>query len=124
MSPRGAAHAIVSIDHQGNVFETRKAMCDFWGISQTLFSQRINKGWSIERSLTEPVHRIKMTACVDHVGNRFGSIRAMCDYWGINYNNFNTRRRLGWSLKDILETPVHTNMQEVELFDAKSLVYV
>lgn len=48
----------------------------------------------------------------------------MCDHWGINYNNFNTRRRLGWSLKDILETPVHTNMQEVELFDAKSLVYV
>lgn len=31
MSPRGAAHAIVSIDHQGNVFETRKAMCDFLG---------------------------------------------------------------------------------------------
>ncbi len=47
--------------------------------------------------------------CKDHLGNVFSSIKEMCDYYGIDKSTYNGRKRLGWSLQKILETPLATN---------------
>lgn len=42
-------------DHLGHKFANKKAMCDFWKISLSVFRYRIQKGMSIKKSLTTPV---------------------------------------------------------------------
>lgn len=44
-----------------------------------------------------------MKSVADHLGNRFNSVGAMCEYWGIERCVFDKRVKLGWSLKDSLE---------------------
>ena len=51
-----------------------------------------------------------MKQCRDHLGNLFPSISVMCSYYNITINNFNSRRRYGWSLEKILTTPLKANM--------------
>lgn len=51
-----------------------------------------------------------MKQCKDHLGNLFPSISVMCSYYNITINNFNSRRRYGWSLEKILTTPLKATM--------------
>lgn len=51
----------------------------------------------------------------DHLGNRYNSAGIMCRKYGISYQTFNSRLKLGWSLKDSLTIPVSKrNVSEVE----------
>ena len=43
---------------------------------------------------------------IDHLGNIFKTKSAMCRYYGISTTVLNYRQKLGWSLKQALETPV------------------
>jgi len=43
---------------------------------------------------------------IDHLGQVFPSVHAMCRHWKVTCGAFNGRRKRGWSLKDSLETPV------------------
>ena len=46
-------------------------------------------------------------AVTDHLGNRFNTIKEMCEYWGIPYITFNKRmRKFKWTLDRALTTPV------------------
>ena len=40
--------------------------------------------------------------CKDHLGNKYNSIKEMCDAYGINYFLYKTRIRYGWSKKRAL----------------------
>ena len=40
--------------------------------------------------------------CSDHLGNKYNSVKEMCRAYGINYNTFGARMRLGWDLKQAL----------------------
>ena len=49
-------------DHTGREFPSQGAMCEAWGIAQSLFCNRIRgRGWSLERALTEPVRHPRGT---------------------------------------------------------------
>lgn len=49
-------HHTPSRDHTGACFPTTAAMCRHWGIPAACFRSRfVIRGWSLERSLTEPV---------------------------------------------------------------------
>ena len=45
--------------------------------------------------------------CKDHLGYSYDSIYEMCEHYGISYETYSYRKRLGWSLKKILETKLH-----------------
>ena len=95
-----------STDHLGNTYDTQKAMCDHYGLSVTVFTSRLTKyKGDLKKALTEPLDPLKKT-CTDHTGRKFNSIKEMCNYWNIPYKVYNSRRRLGWTLKDILEKPM------------------
>ena len=40
-------------DHLGNTFRTIKEMCAHWGISQSAYAARLERGMSMKRALTE-----------------------------------------------------------------------
>ena len=44
----------------------------------------------------------KSKLCVDHLGNKFGSQRKMCQYWNIRPGTFRERQKQGWSLEESL----------------------
>lgn len=46
---------VPSKDHLGNTYSSISEMCKHWGIRGALFSYRLSKGWSVEKSLTTPV---------------------------------------------------------------------
>lgn len=77
-------------------------MCKFWGVDYNLYRYRLNvKGWSVEEALTIP-HEEKVV--LDHLGNKFPTIRAMCRHYGVRSSVYTRLKRKGWSLEDILTT--------------------
>ena len=104
-------------DHKGHVFPSKQKMCKYWGVPRNTYNLRIKRGWSMEKALTEPIHKINNTGpklCKDHLGNEFPSQNAMCRYYGISKDLLQSRLDLGWTLKDILTNPEVINpCQEV-----------
>lgn len=92
---RGNLHHTPSQDHTGARFATTADMCRHWGIPADCFRQRFEiRGWTLERSLTEPVgrsnaagHRVKGTRRA-HVlivdGVEYPSIREAAKAFGVN----------------------------------------
>ena len=62
-------------DHLGNEYGSVAQMCKHYGISQPTYLCRINKGWSIEKALTNHINNGKII--YDHLGNKFKSISSM-----------------------------------------------
>ena len=38
-------------DHNGNKFDSKKQMCDYYGVGVSLFNYRLKHGWSLEEAL-------------------------------------------------------------------------
>lgn len=101
-------------DHEGTVFSSITEMCNHWYISPVKYRSRINKGWSIEEALTNSKVRGICTLSVDHLGNKFPSMTAMCDYWGTNLYTFKYRtQNKGWSVADALTKNVFIPKRKV-----------
>lgn len=97
---------IVKDPETGKVWPSMKALAASKGINIGTFRGRRSRGkLSLEMSLF--VGNMKLTPAVDHLGNRYVSLRAMAAAYGIKYNPFLARiNLLGWSLEEALTTPV------------------
>ena len=73
-------------------------------LNPRLLRQRIERGWSIEKSIKAPIksHEREIT---DHLGNHFNSIKELCQFHHFNEKLFRYRRYAGWSVERILTTP-------------------
>lgn len=93
-------------DHLGNKFESIRALCKHYGITTSLYDNRVNRlGWSLEQALTTPPAQ-KEIASVDHLGNKFPSQNALCKHYKISAGEFKRRiNEMGWSLQKALTTP-------------------
>ncbi len=87
-------------DHLGNVYKTKRDMCNFYGINVDTYNKRISYGYSVEDALT--LGNMRRTSCKDHLGNEYESINEMCRHYGINKSIYMNRIKLGWSIEDIL----------------------
>ena len=100
-------------DHLGNTFETWKQLYKYWNISESTYKKREQLGMSQKEILERPKNiTIKKYTVNDHLGNTFGNIKEMCKYWNISKSLFNTRKKLGYSLKDIFEEPKNPTSQQ------------
>jgi hypothetical protein len=97
--------AIECVDHEGNTFPSKVAMCDYWRIPRTTYFRRIRDGWTLEKALTTPVisHCAKKKIC-DHKNNEFDSIDSMCAYWNISKQQYIINIRNNCSIEDALTT--------------------
>lgn len=95
-------------DHEGHVFPSKQKMCKYWDIPSNTYNLRIKNGWSMEKALTEPIHKVNNMGpkpCKDHIGNEFPSQNAMCRHYGITKDLLRSRLDLGWTLEEILTNP-------------------
>lgn len=106
-----------SIDHLGKIYESETQMCLAYNISQATFRNRIDRlGWSLDDALTKPVHNYVR----DHLNNSFVSAKEMCRYYGVKFDVFYRRRKLGWSLEEALtDSKKHVKPMAVQCTDHK-----
>lgn len=101
-------HNEVTQDHKGKHFESQKEMCEYYGISTKLFSERRRKGWSLEKCLRSPKPIKKPSEKVqDHKGNQFKTVKDMLAYYGVASTSFYRRKRQGQSLEECLHPTSH-----------------
>ena len=111
-----------SVDHLGNEFRSVIDMCKYWKINRATYEDRIKAGWSIKNAL-EFHARDAYKESIDHLNQKFSSIKDMCEYWGIVRTVYDSRiDKLGWSLKDTLESPcksiiLDSNLTSMELLE-------
>ena len=96
-------------DHQGQIFQSLKAMAEHWGIKPLMYSDRIRNGWTKEEALTIPPGGRRDgnngKKCCDHEGHEFSSLRLMAEYWHISPKILSHRQCSGWPLKEALTLP-------------------
>lgn len=92
------------MDHLGHVFEQKKSMCDYWDMTVSAFNSRIKRGYSIERALTESRLQFERNngtrVAVDN--KIYNSIQDACAAYGIQYNTYNYRVKLGFTSQEAL----------------------
>lgn len=94
-------------DHTGRQFDSLLAMCKYYKINCDTYLIRIKRGWTKEKALTTPIEcRSIRSIPIDHLGNRYNSIKDMCATYGLPVSAFVSRRKMGWSLDKSLLTPV------------------
>lgn len=106
-------HHTPSQDHTGASFPTTAAMCRHWGIPAACFRSRFDiRGWSLERSLTEPVapsnaaghrcHGNTRGRAVVVNGVSYASIREAAKAHGVNVSTVYARLERHEPLADAL----------------------
>ena len=96
-------------DHTGREYVSMTSMCKVYGTPLSTFLDRIHKGWTMERSLTQPPIDTSQVI-TDHYGYRHKSITSMCQKYGIAPRTFSFRvKKLGWSVEKALTTPPRNN---------------
>jgi len=104
-----APNAIPATDHLGITYPSLTAMLKKYNISDVSYKYRLNKGWSLEKTLTTPTMSAAECGshiCKDHLGNEFKSKKDMCDYWRIPRHIFFRRISEGKTLEEALTTPI------------------
>lgn len=78
-------------DHTGKVFDSKKAMFDFWNTDQASVDQAIKNGHTLEEALTGMFSSrwgSDIESRTDHTGRVFETERAMCKFWGITHGTY------------------------------------
>ena len=87
-------------DHLGNEFENLKQMCEFYNITNSIYQDRMKRGWSLEKTLTTP--KIQHTSITDCNGNTFKNMRELCAYYHIDRKKYYECIKKGMSQEEIL----------------------
>jgi hypothetical protein len=99
-------------DHLGNAYASITDMCKAYDVKLSTFCKRIQRGWTLEKTLTQKVDTEKVTGkgktCKDHLGNTYSSISDMCRAYGIQKYTFDYRfGRRGMTVEQALTESVH-----------------
>lgn len=98
------------VDPTGTEFDSIASLCAFWGVSVKDFYYGLSQGLTLDECLkhalegdlsagTIEVDKSKKwvstgNIVVDHTGQEFPSVRAMCEYWGISADAFYYRYKV------------------------------
>lgn len=101
--------AIECTDHLGNKFHSKAEMCDYWRMPRVVFFRRIRDGWSLEKSLTEPIKNSNpiKSNIRDHNNNEYSTIDEMCKYWNISKKQYMLNIRNNCTIEEALTTVTH-----------------
>lgn len=96
-------------DDMGNLFNTTEQMCAHYGISTTHLYKKLREGYQKADILKKENNTFSSASekakvpCQDFNGKDFDSVRDMCDFWGVNYGTYISRRSRGFTLQEGLE---------------------
>lgn len=92
-------------DPSGIEYKNIEEMCRHYHIDKTTFYRSLHKGMSCEEILNKPRRKYRKGPCVDHLGNTYANVKAMCDAYNIGPDTFQYRIDKGISLKEALTKP-------------------
>lgn len=102
-------------DHLGNSYDSILEMCRAYNISDGVYRYRIKNGCSVRQALTAPLSDYKYRLDpVDHLGNTFESVIAMCNHYGITAQVFTRRIEIGWSIERALTAPIRSHSKIIK----------
>lgn len=93
------------VDHQGNVFPSKQAMCKAYEIPVGTFNDRMKKNWTLEEALTTRPGEIVFKPnkpCTDHLGNEYASLGDKCEQYGVPMSTYCSRIKRGYEEKEAL----------------------
>lgn len=90
------------ITYKGRNYNSYAELSEDLGTSYDTVRWCFRKGMSID----EVVNYCKSNYIEDHLGSRFRNQKDMAEHWGVPIESYRHRKRQGWSLKEILTTPV------------------
>lgn len=111
-------------DHKGNRFLNFQDMLEHYNITAATYYQRIGKlGWTLQETLETPIGgSTKITKeCLDHLGNKFSSIKEMLQAHNQKKTAFVSRHKRGWTLADSIMLP--TEDDPIPPIDHKGKIY-
>lgn len=91
-------------DHLGNRYNSIEAMCRAYGTNGTTFNRRIKRKMSVEEALTMERVKGRKKECIDHLGNRYKTVKDMVSAYGITTDTFYRRIKIGKTLEEALTT--------------------
>lgn len=108
-------------DHEGRVWDRIDEMCEYWGVTTSMFYERRNKHWPMEQCLLGKgsEHRvISVEDRTDPFGHTFESISDMCKTYGISQAcYYNRTQKFGFNKVEALSIvprlTISTSNQEV-----------
>lgn len=100
-------------DHLGNKFRTKGERAAYYGFKASTVDARLKNGMSLEQALTTDSYTVRVEAqnkandnrckrVIDHLGNKYSSLKEMCATYDIEPDLFCHRLERGWSLEDAL----------------------
>ncbi len=107
-------------DHLGNYYKSKMEMCRHYNIDKGTLRKRLAVGYSLQEALELKTTQPQGKKCLDHLGNEYPSIRAMCREYGITDYAFQARIKAGYSVKDALTKPL---IEHGECFDHLGIRY-
>lgn len=106
--------ASVCRDHLGREYPALRQMAHAWHISPALLRYRLERGWSVEKSLTTPPDDRTPRSCRDHTGKEYPTLTAMAQAWGLTLETLRSRMRKGWSLEEQLTIPAGEGYHRID----------
>ncbi len=92
------------IIYKGKVYKSLRQACKELGLNYHSVRSRINRGWSIERALTEAMKEQKTYVCQGVV---YPTLKGLCDAYEKNPTTVARRiNELGWTVEEAIFTPV------------------
>ena len=88
------------LDHLGNEFPSRSAMCKYYGVSDNLFKKRIKYGWTLEEALSPP--KEQNIGTIDHQGVERSSLRQTAKDYGLREKTLRKRLKHNWTIEESL----------------------
>lgn len=99
------------VDHKGNEYPSKTAMCKAYGLSLSAFLKRMERhNGDIEYALEGPKVEDPLKP-----GVFYRSTSEMCRTYNIRPEAFKLRRKLGWSIEDALTIPVDQSNSKVNI---------
>lgn len=112
-TPPGGEHTVYRAhDHTGKGYKTKEDMCRAYGISQSTYNKRKEKGMSLKNILTTPAFG-KGNGVTDHLGNHYRNTNQMCEAYGIQEGTYQARIGKGMTKEEALTKP--TRKKEIGL---------
>lgn len=83
------ANEAARTDHTGKIYASEAKMCEAYGITNSVLHGRLDRGYTLERALTEPANADHIVK--DHTGRTFRNAKALSEYWHVSRVTYNNR---------------------------------
>ena len=103
----------------GKEYSSIKSLCESYGVSYAMVTQRLKRGMSLENAIKIPLKTHRNGIKIVYNGKEYPSIRSLANEKNVPYHVVQMRLKKGMSIKKAIETPVGELMGNEIIFRNK-----